>query len=115
VNPRLITSGLLGATAVALGAFGAHALKAQLNSIPEALGWWNTATFYLLIHAVAVGSISQSGRWSAILWSVGAVIFSTTLYAIALGAPRWLGAITPIGGAMLILGWLTLVVSGLRK
>ncbi|MEI6597635.1 MAG: DUF423 domain-containing protein [bacterium] len=115
MSPRLITSGLLGATAVALSAFGAHALKAQLNSIPEALGWWNTATFYLLIHAVAVGAISQSGRWSAILWSVGAVIFSATLYAMALGAPRWLGAITPLGGTMLILGWLTLVVSGLRK
>ena len=111
----MITSGLLGATAVALGAFGAHALKAQLNSIPEALGWWNTATFYLLIHAVAVGAISQSGRWSAILWSVGAVIFSATLYAMALGAPRWLGAITPLGGTMLILGWLILLVSGLRK
>jgi len=115
VNPRLITSGLLGATGVALGAFGAHALKAQLNSIPEALAWWNTATFYLLIHAVAVGAMAQAGRWSAILWSVGAVTFSATLYAMAIGAPRWLGAITPIGGTMLILGWLILLVAGLKK
>jgi uncharacterized membrane protein YgdD (TMEM256/DUF423 family) len=113
VNPRLIIAGLLGATGVALGAFGAHALKAQLNSIPEALAWWNTATMYLLIHAVAIGAIP--GRWTAVFWSVGAVIFSTTLYAMALGAPRWLGAITPIGGSMLILGWLTLLGAGLKK
>ena len=113
MNPRLIIAGLLGATGVALGAFGAHALKAQLNSIPEALAWWNTATMYLLIHAVAIGAIP--GRWTAVFWSVGAVIFSTTLYAMALGAPRCLGAITPIGGSMLILGWLTLLGAGLKK
>lgn len=113
MNPRLIIAGLLGATGVALGAFGAHALKAQLNSIPEALAWWNTATIYLLIHAVAVGAIP--GRWTTVFWSVGAVIFSATLYALALGAPHWLGAITPIGGSMLILGWLTLLGNGLKK
>ena len=115
MNVRFITAGALGATGVALGAFGAHGLKVQLNQIPEAVAWWNTATIYLLIHAVAVGAISQGGRWTAIFWSVGALIFSATLYAMALGAPRWLGAITPIGGSMLILGWLTLLVSGFRK
>ncbi len=113
MNVRLITAGALGATGVALGAFGAHGLKDQLNSMPEALAWWNAATMYLLIHALAVGAIP--GRWTAVFWSVGAVIFSTTLYALALGAPRWLGAITPIGGTLLILGWLALLGSGLRK
>jgi uncharacterized membrane protein YgdD (TMEM256/DUF423 family) len=115
VNLRLITAGALGATGVALGAFGAHALKVQLGQIPEALAWWNTATTYLLIHAVAVGAISGGGRWSTIFWSIGAVIFSATLFAMALGAPRWLGAITPLGGSLLIIGWLSLLIAGTRK
>lgn len=106
MNARMVTAGFLGATAVALGAFGAHGLKAQLALIPEALGWWQTATFYLLIHAVAVAALDR--RWPAWLWSVGAIIFATTLYALALGAPRWLGAITPLGGSLLIAGWVAL-------
>ena len=115
MNVRLITTGVLGVTGVALGAFGAHGLKVQLSQIPEALAWWNTATVYLLIHAVATGAVSGRSRWPAIFWSIGAVIFSATLYAMALGAPRWLGAITPVGGTLLILGWGFLFVDGLRK
>lgn len=115
MNLRSLASGVLGATAVALGAFGAHGLKVQLGLIPEAVAWWNTATVYLMVHAVAVGAIANGGRWPAIFWSVGAVIFSATLYAMALGAPRWLGAITPLGGGLLILGWLALLRAGLRR
>ena len=107
MNTRLFTAGVLGAIAIALGAFGAHALKARLGEIPEATSWWNTATQYLLIHAVAIGAI-PSVR-SAFLWSVGAVIFSSTLYGLALGGPHWLGAITPLGGIALIIGWLGLI------
>ena len=115
MNLRLITAGALGATGVALGAFGAHALKVQLGQIPEALAWWSTATTYLLIHAVALGRVSSGGRWPAIFWSIGAVIFSGTLFAMSLGAPRWLGAITPVGGLLLILGWLSLLIAGTGK
>jgi uncharacterized membrane protein YgdD (TMEM256/DUF423 family) len=106
VDYRGLIAGLWGATAVALGAFGAHGLKERLASIPEAAGWWQTATVYLLTHAVAIGAIR--GGASGILWSVGAAIFSGTLYALALGAPRWLGAVTPVGGSLLIAGWLWL-------
>ncbi len=105
---RLVTAGLLGAIAIALGAFGAHGLKERLALIPEAGGWWETATFYLLTHAVAVGAIAVRSVWPARLWAAGALIFAGTLYAMALGAPRWFGAITPIGGSLLIAGWLLL-------
>lgn len=108
---RLFVAGLLGALAIALGAFGAHALKERLTLIPAAAGWWETATFYLLTHAVALGAIPTRNLWPVGLWAVGAVIFAGTLYAMAVGAPRWLGAITPFGGSLLIAGWLALAWS----
>lgn len=105
---RPVTAGLLGAIAIALGAFGAHGLKERLTLIPEASGWWETATFYLLTHAVAIGAIAGRSALPARLWVMGSVIFAGTLYALALGAPRWFGAITPIGGLWLIAGWIAL-------
>jgi len=112
---RLVTAGLLGAIAIALGAFGAHGFKDRLALIPEAAGWWQTATFYLLTHAVAIGAIAGRSIWPASLWAIGSVIFAGTLYAMALGAPRWFGAITPIGGTLLIAGWLLLAWSGRKE
>jgi uncharacterized membrane protein YgdD (TMEM256/DUF423 family) len=105
---RLFTAGLLGAIAIALGAFGAHGLKERFALVPEAVGWWETATFYLLTQAVALGAIASRSALPARLWAMGAVTFAGTLYAMALGAPRWLGAITPIGGLLLIAGWIVL-------
>jgi uncharacterized membrane protein YgdD (TMEM256/DUF423 family) len=112
---RLVTAGLLGAIAIALGAFGAHGLKDKLALIPEAAGWWQTATLYLLSQAVAIGAIAGRSVWPARLWAFGAAIFAGTLYAMALGAPRWFGAITPIGGSMLIAGWLVLAWTSRRE
>jgi len=112
---RLVTAGLLGAIAIALGAFGAHGFKERLALISEAAGWWQTATFYLLTHTVAIGAIAGRSIWPARLWAVGSVIFAGTLYAMALGAPRWFGAITPIGGSLLIAGWLVLAWSASKE
>ena len=112
---RLVTAGLLGAIAVALGAFGAHGFKERLALIPEAAGWWQTATFYLLTHAVAIGAIAARSAWPARLWTVGSVIFAGTLYAMGLGASRWFGAITPVGGSLLIAGWLLLAWSARKE
>ena len=112
---RLVTAGILGAIAIALGDFGAHGLKDSLALIPEAAGWWQTATFYLLTHVVAIGAISARSVWTAWLWAVGSVIFAGTLYAMALGAPRWFGAITPIGGSLLIAGWVVLAWSARKE
>lgn len=109
MSSRHVIAGLMGATAVALGAFGAHGLKEVLQQSPDAISWWNTATQYLLIHAVAVGAIKSTR--AVYLWLIGSLIFSSTLYAMALGAPKWLGAITPIGGTLLIAGWIVLIFS----
>lgn len=112
---RLVSAGILGAIAIALGAFGAHGFKEHLALIPEAAGWWQTATFYLLTHAVAIGAIAGRSAWPTRLWAVGSVIFAGTLYAMALGAPRWFGAITPIGGSLLIAGWVLLAWSARQE
>jgi uncharacterized membrane protein YgdD (TMEM256/DUF423 family) len=109
---------LAAALGVALGAFGAHALKARLSV--DMLAVWQTAVQYHLWHAlglVAVGLLAQHlpasvpVRVAGWLMLVGIVLFSGSLYALALSGTRWLGAITPFGGACFILGWLVLVVA----
>ena len=100
-------SALCGALAVGLGAFGAHALSGRLS--PQAAAWWETATFYLIIHsalALALSFQPVGFRGPGLLMVGGALIFATTLYAMALGAPSWLGAITPLGGLAMLGGWL---------
>jgi len=102
--------------AVILGAFGAHGLK-NLEPSAEALGWWETAAQYHFGHGLALvllgllvalrgGESSGMGRVPGTCFTLGSVIFSGTLYAMAVGAPSWFGAITPIGGVLLIAGWI---------
>jgi uncharacterized membrane protein YgdD (TMEM256/DUF423 family) len=92
---------LSAALAVAAGAFGAHGA-----SSPQAAEWLRTGGTYQLVHAVAALAIMGTTRGGAWMLLVGAAIFALTLYAMALGGPRWLGAVTPIGGALMIFGWL---------
>lgn len=98
---------LSAALAIAAGAFGAH-----VAATPQAAEWLRTGGNYQLVHAVAILALV---RWPALgasldrpslLLLVGSLIFAGTLYAMAFGAPRWFGAITPIGGTLMILGWL---------
>lgn len=89
------------AVAVAAGAFGAHDAPG-----PQEADWLRTGGLYQLIHAVGALAIMDAARRPAILLLIGSTIFASTLYAMALGAPRWLGAVTPIGGALMIIGWL---------
>lgn len=106
------------AIAVGLGAFGAHGLKRVAS--PEQLAWWQTATLYLLIHALGllvVGlliKLNLATKSSVWLIQIGVIIFAGSLFAMALGAPRWFGAITPIGGVLMICGWLWLAFSAAR-
>lgn len=97
--PRL--AALSAAIAIAAGAFGAHRYTGKEAE------WLRTGGFYQLVHAVAVlvlaRMVTPAPSW---LLLAGATIFSGTLYLMAVGAPRWLGAITPIGGALMIAGWL---------
>lgn len=110
------------AIAVMLGAFGAHGLKNKVTV--EQLAWWHTGVDYHVYHALAlliIGTLIAAQPQLAIpkgsAWAlqVGVVIFSGSLYAMTLGAPRWFGAITPIGGAAFIVGWLWLAYSAWQK
>ncbi|MEA3062495.1 MAG: hypothetical protein QOJ94_2276 [Sphingomonadales bacterium] len=104
-RPIFAAGALLSGLAVALGAFGAHALKGRLS--PEALGWWQTGVQYQMAHGLALLAVALAGigRLPAALLGGGAIAFSGTLYAMALGAPHWLGAVTPLGGLAMIAGW----------
>ena len=104
---------LAAALGVALGAFGAHALKARLSA--DMLAVWQTAVQYHLWHAlglVAIGLLAQHlpasvpVRVAGWLMVAGIALFSGSLYALALSGTRWLGAVTPLGGACLIVAWL---------
>ncbi|MEO1658012.1 MAG: DUF423 domain-containing protein [Pseudomonadota bacterium] len=114
---RLVAiAGGAGGLAVACGAFGAHGLDGLLT--PEAEAWWETATLYLLVHAVAalvLGLQNQVPTRPGWLMVAGGAVFAATLYAMALGAPTILGAVTPIGGTLMILGWADVVRTALRS
>lgn len=101
---------LSGAIAVAAGAFGAHGASGQ------AAEWLRTGGQYQLVHAVAALVAGRmAARVPAWLFVAGGAIFAGTLYLMALGLPRWLGAVTPLGGAALIAGWVCLAVGAARK
>lgn len=108
---------MLGLLAVGLGAFAAHGLRLEA----PASAWFETANRYHFYHALALLALAfsqRSGSWfeaAAWSWFLGVLIFSGTLYAMALGAPRWFGAITPIGGLALMLGWLMIFIAWLRQ
>ena len=105
---------------VALGAFGAHGLKARVA--PEMLAVFETGVRYHLIHALALLAVGWAvTRWNGPLPSLagwcflaGIVVFSGSLYAMTLTGARWLGAITPLGGLAFIAGWALLTVAALK-
>lgn len=96
-----VLAALSAAIAIAAGAFGAHGA-----STPQAAEWLRTGGLYQLIHAVAAISLMNAARGPALLLLIGAAIFALTLYLMAFGGPRWLGAVTPVGGTLMIAGWL---------
>lgn len=108
-------------TAVALGAFGAHALKARIDA--QLLAVYQTAVQYQFWHALGlliVGVLffhlpaSNPLKWGGILLAVGIVLFCGSLYAIALGGPRGLGIVTPVGGVAWLCAWALLCWAVLR-
>ena len=106
--PATTLAALLGFTGVALGAFGAHGLKDILSANGSA-AIWQTAVLYQLVHAAA--SLWTAERRPAVtgIWAGGILIFSGSLYVLALTNIRWLGAITPIGGLLFLVGWALLM------
>lgn len=104
--------GGFGASAVVLGAAGAHLLQGMLP-VPM-LAVWHTAVQYQFWHALALALAVYAApacgarRVACTSYALGILLFSGSLYALALGAPRWVGIITPFGGVALIIGWLAL-------
>jgi len=107
---RRVAAGL-GFLGVALGAFGAHALKARLAETGPAGPWadvWEKAVFYHFIHAVMLYVLAGQRPLPAFSWwsfLVGILLFSGSLYLLAVTQVLWLGAITPLGGLALLAGW----------
>ncbi|MFT4702995.1 MAG: uncharacterized membrane protein YgdD (TMEM256/DUF423 family) [Bradymonadia bacterium] len=123
MSPRklMMIAALFGASAVACGAFGAHALRETLTA--ARLDTWQTAAHYQLVHAVALAAIAAwwahkpnapGLRVAGVAITVGVLVFSGSLYALCLSGVTILGAITPIGGVALIVGWLALLSSVAR-
>ncbi|CAN5724581.1 DUF423 domain-containing protein [soil metagenome] len=117
----VILGAAMAAVAVAAGAFGAHALAARLT--PERLATWETAARYHMYHSLALVFVGlAAARWQQAplltvagwLFTAGIVIFGGTVYALALGAPRWLGAVTPLGGLAFIIGWIAFAAAVAR-
>ena len=122
MTPRLaiVAASLLMALAVALGAFGAHALKTRVAS--DMLAIWQTGVAYHAWHALGLLLLgllmlhapgSAALRYAAWLFITGIVLFAGSLYLLALGAPRWIGAITPFGGVAFIAGWIATAIGAL--
>ena len=115
---------LLGSTlalcAVLFGAFGAHALRETLSA-HDSIQTWETAVRYQMWHALALILLSMipgpqsMPKIAGPCFVVGSLLFSGSLYGLALGGPKWLGPITPLGGLCLMIGWVLLVYSSYKK
>ena len=120
-NKKLATlAATYGTLAVALGAFGAHALEPNLAELGTAAAW-KTAVDYQMWHALVLlilafsGLGNQTARVAHVCFCIGIPLFSGSLYWLAVGGPRWLGPITPLGGSALIIGWILLIVAICRQ
>lgn len=116
----LSLASLYGFLAVMLGAFGAHALKERLS--PDLLAIWRTAVEYHFYHALALLAVGLLARQlqaglltvAGACFALGVLVFSGSLYALALSGVRVLGAITPLGGLLFLVGWACLFVAALK-
>ncbi len=112
----MMAAAIGGFLSVAAGAFAAHGIKD-----PQAADWMRTGALYGFVHCLATFACAQfmslgasRARLAPAFFLPGVVIFSGTLYAMALGAPHWFGAITPIGGVLFLIGWAVLAWSALE-
>ncbi len=115
-----IIGSLFGATGVALGAFGAHALKARLK--PERLETFETGVRYQMMHAIGLLAVGlAAGRWPSAglvtaagwLFVAGILLFSGSLYLLVFTERRAWGAVTPLGGVAMIIGWICLALAAI--
>lgn len=117
----LVLGALSAGISVAAGAFGAHALKARLSA--DLLAVFETGARYQMFHALAILAVALAWprfagpllAWAGWLFAAGTVLFSGSLYALALTGIRALGAVTPIGGVAFLAGWVALAAAALRR
>ena len=113
----LLIGALLAALGILAGSFGAHGLRNMLG--PEALGWWQTGVEYQMWQALGLVAIGAARlpriRLSVWLLALGTLIFSGSLYLLALTGARWLGMVTPVGGVLMIAGWVCFSLKLLRR
>ena len=120
ISAWLATGAICCALSIVAGAFGAHGLEARLDA--DSLALWETAARYLMygglglcLLGIVISGHDRAGfLWAAVLLLAGTLIFSGTIFALALGGPRWFGAITPIGGLGMILGFVLFAWAALR-
>jgi uncharacterized membrane protein YgdD (TMEM256/DUF423 family) len=116
---RLLGS-ILALSAVLFGAFGAHTLKETLSA-HDSIQTWETAVRYQMWHALALMLLSINDlsnnlpKMTGPCFVIGSLLFSGSLYGLALDGPKWLGPITPLGGLCLMIGWALLVYSSLKN
>lgn len=116
----LIVAAILGGTGVMLGAFASHGLKSKLSE--SLLSAFETGVTYQFYHALALFALALWLKQSQLVWFVasgylwlaGVVLFSGSLYALALTGVKWFGPITPIGGVLFIAGWVSLLVGAMK-
>ncbi|MGH1487203.1 MAG: DUF423 domain-containing protein [Cellvibrionaceae bacterium] len=122
IKTWLVVSGFSGFLAVMLGAFGAHGLKGKISD--SLLAAFQTGTYYQMFHTLALlglavlliqlPSFSKAFTIAGYSWIAGIVLFCGSLYGLALGGPAWLGPITPLGGLLFMLGWLSLITGAIQ-
>lgn len=121
----LLLAGVLGLLGVGIGALGAHGLRPTLLERGTLMAF-ETGARYHLYHALAIfvaavwlrGATSGTelcAKWAVRLWAAGIVLFSGSLYWLALGGPRWLGPVTPVGGILLLVGWALVLAAALNR
>ena len=121
----IVVAALSGAISIAMGAFAAHGLDLTTEAGRKAREWLQTGSQYEMVHALAIVGVVALARGAMLnapvalvaqcLFLAGSVLFPGALYALALGSPRWFGAVAPLGGAAFILGWLSLGLAALMK
>lgn len=121
----IVVAALSGAVSVMAGAFGAHGIDASTAAGARARELLQTGSHYEIAHALAILAVAALTRRAGlkeglataaqILFLAGSVLFPGALYALALGGPRWLGAVAPVGGLAFILGWLALALAALGR
>jgi len=126
ISYPMLAAAILGLTGVALGALGAHGLKATLIERGMTVAW-DSAARYHLFQAIALLALAaweranlaagtpRSVKWITHLWWVGVVLFSGSIYWLALGGPRWLGPVTPFGGVAIMVGWLLAAIAAFPR